>query len=118
MLFHNGKEIFKASAVKLSISKKIEIIRKTIPLMLNEGMWAIALSLVFRNYCRVSETYIPAITVVDNVFDLLNVAYYGCSVAAGIVIGKVLGTGNMKKHGRHRKNSLLFALQQVSVPRC
>lgn len=71
--------------------------------MLNEGMWAIALSLVFRNYCRVSETYIPAITVVDNVFDLLNVAYYGCSVAAGIVIGKVLGTGNMKKHGRHRK---------------
>lgn len=110
MLFHNGKEIFKASAVKLSISKKIEIIRKTIPLMLNEGMWAIALSLVFRNYCRVSETYIPAITVVDNVFDLLNVAYYGCSVAAGIVIGKVLGTGNMKKAWTTSKKLIAICL--------
>ena len=65
--------------------------------MLIKNGRAIALSLVFRNYCRVSETYNPAITVVDNVFDLLNVAFYGCSVAAGIVIGKVLGSGDMKK---------------------
>lgn len=97
MMFNHGKEIFMGSDIKLNFYKKVEIIKKTIPLMFNEGMWAIALSLVFRNYCHVSETYIPAITVVDNVFDLLNVAFYGCSVASGIVIGKVLGTGDMKK---------------------
>ncbi len=110
ILFHNGKEIFTANNIKLNLAKKIEIIRKTIPLMFNEGMWAIALSLVFRNYCRVSETYIPAITVVDNVFDLLNVAFYGCSVAAGIVIGKVLGSGDMKKAWSTSKKLIAICL--------
>lgn len=110
MVFHHGKEIFVTGKEKLSVSKKIEVIKKTIPLMFNEGMWAIALSLVFRNYCHVSETYIPAITVVDNVFDLLNVAYYGCSVASGIVIGKVLGTGDMKQAWNTSKKLIAICL--------
>lgn len=110
MLFHNGKEIFREKDETLNFSKKMIIIKKTIPLMFNEGMWAIALSLVFRNYCHVSETYIPAITVVDNVFDLLNVAFYGCSVAAGIVIGKVLGTGDMKKAWSTSKKLIAICL--------
>lgn len=110
MIFHHGKEIFKTSSVRLNLTKKLEIMKKTIPLMFNEGLWAIALSLVFRNYCHVSETYIPAITVVDNVFDLLNVAFYGCSVASGIVIGKILGTGDMKKAWNTSKRLIAVCL--------
>ena len=110
MVFNNGKEIFFTKEFKLSLSKKFTIIKKTIPLMFNEGIWAIALSLVFRNYCHVSETYIPAITVVDNVFDLLNVAYYGCSVASGIVMGKELGAGDMKKAWNVSKRLIAICL--------
>lgn len=110
-VFNNGKEIFFDTTNKsLTIKKKINIIKKTIPLMLNEGLWGIALSLVFKNYCYVSETYIPAITVVDNVFDMMNVAYVGCSMASGIVIGKVLGTGDMKAAWKTAKRLIIIGL--------
>lgn len=62
------------------------------------------------DYIRIVETYIPAITVVDNVFDLLNVAFYGCSVASGIVIGKILGTGDMKKAWNTSKRLIAICL--------
>ena len=56
--------------------------------------------MVFRNYCRINEEYIPAITVVDNVFDLVNVAFAGCSTAAGVMMGKILGAGRLQEAGK------------------
>ena len=110
LVFNNGKEIFTKGYGTLSRNVKLGIMKKTIPLMFNEGIYAIALTLVFRNYCVVNEAYIPAVTVVDNVFDLINVAFMGCAHAAGIVIGKVLGSGNMEKAKEESKKLIVLGL--------
>lgn len=110
LLFNNGKEIFTKGYGTLSRNVKLGIMKKTIPLMFNEGIYAIALTLVFRNYCVVNEAYIPAVTVVENVFDLINVAFMGCAHAAGIVIGKVLGSGNMEKAKEESKKLIVLGL--------
>lgn len=106
----NGKEVFMKGAKGLTWEKRILIVRKTVPLMMNEGIWALSLSLIFRNYCLVSERYIPAITVVDNVFDLVNVTFFGCSLASEIIIGKILGTGEMDQAKRVAKRLILMGL--------
>ena len=54
---------------------EMEIMKKTIPLMFNEGIYAVALTLVFRNYCVVNEAYIPAVTVVQTHLIWLHVAF-------------------------------------------
>lgn len=110
LVFNNGKEIFTKGYGALSRNAKLGIMKKTIPLMFNEGIYAIALTLVFRNYCVVNEAYIPAVTVVDNVFDLVNVAFMGCAHAAGIVIGKVLGSGNMEEAKAKSKKLIVLGL--------
>ncbi len=110
LVFNNGKEIFTKGYGTLSRNVKLGIMKKTIPLMFNEGIYAIALTLVFRNYCVVNEAYIPAVTVVENVFDLINVAFMGCAHAAGIVIGKVLGSGNMEKAKEESKKLIVLGL--------
>lgn len=110
LVFHHGKEIFSKGYGALSRTVKLQIMKKTIPLMFNEGIYAIALTLVFRNYCVVNEAYIPAVTVVDNVFDLVNVAFMGCAHAAGIVIGKILGSGNMEKAKSESKKLIVLGL--------
>ena len=51
-----------------------------------------------------------SITVVDNVYDLINVAYFGCSMASGIVIGKILGTNNMDRAKRVAKGLICICL--------
>ena len=111
---YNGKEIFFGREGTLDRRTKRFVVKKTVPLMLNEGIWAVALSMVFRNYCHVSEADIPAITVVDNVFDMMNVAYVGCSMASGIIAGKILGSGNMKEAWKIAKR-LIFIGLAVSV---
>lgn len=104
------KEVFTRGYGSLSRRMKMEIMKKTIPLMFNEGIYAVALTLVFRNYCVVNEAYIPAVTVVDNVFDLVNVAFMGCAHAAGIVIGKVLGSGNIEEAKAKSKKLIVLGL--------
>ncbi len=108
LFFQDGKEIFTRNYGALSARIKLIIMKKTIPLMINESIYAVALTLVFRNYCVVNEAYIPAVTVVDNVFDLVNVAFMGCANAAGIVIGKELGYGDMD--GARSKSKKLIRL--------
>lgn len=73
------------------------MLRKILPLIVNETVWAAALNMIFKNYCYVNENYIPAITVVDNIFDMVNVAFIGCSTTAGIVMGKWLGANKLSE---------------------
>ena len=110
MGLYKGKELFFKGGNKLDKRTRLFVVKKTIPLMLNEGIWAVALSLVFRNYCHVSEGDIPAITVVDNVFDMMNVAYVGCSMASGIIVGKILGSGDRKAAWKTAKRLILIGL--------
>lgn len=85
---------------RLTIETKWFMVQKIIPLICNETIWAVALTMVFRNYCRIHEDAIPAITVADNVFDLVNVAFAGCSTAAGVMMGKILGAGRLEEAGK------------------
>lgn len=82
-----------------SLSRQIRgnMLKKILPLIVNETVWAAALNMIFKNYCYVNETYIPAITVVDNIFDMMNVAFIGCSMTAGIVMGKYLGANKLSE---------------------
>lgn len=114
----SGKEIFGEKIGALDKTKKMRIIKKIIPLMVNEGLYAIALSLIFRNYCIVSEANIPAVTVVDNVYDFVNVAFVGVSQAAGIIIGKVLGTGNMEIAKKTANRLLVIGVTTSVIGSC
>lgn len=98
---------------QLTKETKLFIIQKIIPLICNETIWAVALTMVFRNYCRINEEYIPAITVVDNVFDLVNVAFAGCSTAAGVMMGKILGSGKLGEAREDAKKMIKINLAVV-----
>lgn len=99
VLFCRGqkKEGEKRKREFLSRQIRGNMLKKILPLIVNETVWAAALNMIFKNYCRVNETYIPAITVVDNIFDMVNVAFIGCSMTAGIVMGKYLGADKLSE---------------------
>ncbi len=82
---------------KISEKDKINyfhILKKVIPLVLNEGVWALSKNIVFYNYCKVNEDYIPALTINDNIYDIVDAIIFGCAVSAGVIIGEELGAGN------------------------
>lgn len=81
----------------LSKEKAIEIIHKSLPLICNETIWALSMNLIFLNYCFVDESYIPALTVVDQIGSLSYVVFAGFASAVGVVIGNTLGANELDK---------------------
>lgn len=82
---------------RFSLREKYKIAQRAIPLVCNEFIWSLGLSLIFMNYCAVDERYIPALTVVDTIASMIYVAFSGCSAVTGVVIGNDLGAGKLKQ---------------------
>lgn len=83
--------------LKLDLDKEtcIAVIEKALPLMGNEFIWSVGLNLVFINYSYIAEECIPALTVADNIKNLISVAFNGLATATGICIGELLGANKL-----------------------
>lgn len=73
-----------------------EIVHKTLPLVFNELIWSVSLSLIFMNYCHVDEKLIPAITVADQIAALVYVVFAGFATSVGVIIGNSLGANDLQ----------------------
>ncbi|TDW16383.1 putative MATE family efflux protein [Breznakia blatticola] len=104
LLFQRNATLHLGKSVgKMQSESKYNIIKNTIPLIFNEIIWSVGLSVVFMNYCYVNEAFIPALTVVDNVSSLVYVAFAGCAAATGAIVGNDLGANEMEQA---RKDSM------------
>lgn len=86
--------------VSLDRSFKSMVLKRALPLMTNELIWSIGLNVVFISYTYAGESFIPAVTVVDSISNLVYVVFSGCSVAISAIIGKTLGSGDMERAKR------------------
>ena len=90
----------RGSRVSLAVNQKFQMMKKILPLILNESIWALSQNIVFLNYCNVNEDYIPALTVTDNIYNIIDVIIYSCAVSAGVIIGEKLGAGEFTEAKR------------------
>ncbi|WP_196029479.1 MATE family efflux transporter [Longicatena caecimuris] len=95
---------------RFSLREKYKIAQRAIPLVCNEFIWSLGLSLIFMNYCAVDERYIPALTVVDTIASMIYVAFSGCSAVTGVVIGNDLGAGKLKQAKLDAKKMIRIGL--------
>lgn len=73
------------------------MIRKAIPLALNEILFSLALAVIFLSYTRCDQTLIPALSVVDTVMQIAYIIFSGLSSAVSILIGNKLGAGKLEE---------------------
>lgn len=95
---------------RLPFSLAKVILRRVIPLVFNETIWALCMSAVFLNYCFVDEAYIPAITVVDQIANLVFVVFSGFATAVGVVIGNSLGANRIDQAKQQAKTMVKLGL--------
>ena len=96
----------------LPSSMRWTVIRKALPLMGNELIWSLGLNMILINYSFIAEQYIPAITVVREHQQIsVYVAFSGCSVAVGVIIGQALGSGKLELQAKQDAKKMIgFAL--------
>ena len=91
------------------------MVRKAIPLTINEVMYSIGLSLVFISYMRVDDYLIAAISVVDTVVQIALIIFSGLSSAIAILIGNRLGANQIDEAKANARKLITFGVMCAIV---
>ena len=67
------------------------------PLILSETLWQVADTVITQSYSYFGVSAIAAINMATTIASLINTAFFSMGVAIGIILGNILGTGDMKK---------------------
>jgi putative MATE family efflux protein len=74
-----------------------DVARKGSPLLANEFLWSMGKSSIVQAYSYRGLTVIAAMNICSTVANLFNIFYMSVGTAVAILLGQVLGTGDMEK---------------------
>ena len=74
----------------------IDVIRKTMPLIFNEAIWAVAISMLSRCYSERGLGAVAAVNIAGAVTNVTSVVFLAIGTTAGIVMGNLLGAGKLE----------------------
>lgn len=93
----------------MRISKELffRILRKTLPLMLNETLWAGGMALLSQAYSVHGYNVVAADNICRTISNVFNVSFMALSTAIGIIVGQLLGA-NKKAEAVDTDRKLIF----------
>ncbi|MDD7771278.1 MAG: MATE family efflux transporter [Firmicutes bacterium] len=87
--------LYKSMRIPLRLAGKIAA--KGLPLIINEALWAGSVALLNQCYSIRSYDVVAAINISTTISNVLNVAFLAMGNAIGIIIGQMLGAGELEK---------------------
>ena len=97
--------VFRSMKVPRELAAKIII--RGLPLAVNEGLWSSGMAVLNQCYSRRGLDVVAATNISSTIFNLFGVIFIALGSAVGIIIGQILGAGDMKK-ARETDTRLVF----------
>ncbi len=96
----------------LRIPKKLvgSISKKTLPLMINETLWAGGMALLTQCYSWRGYDVVSACNIASTISNVFNVAFLAMGSAIGIIVGQQLGAGKMKEAVDTDRKLIVFSV--------
>ena len=88
-----------------------QFILKTLPLMANETLWSLGMTVLNQCYSYRSLDAVAAVNIESTLWNLLTVAFVATGEAVGIVVGQKLGAGDIetaKDYGLKMRDLTVF----------
>jgi putative MATE family efflux protein len=103
---------FKRALRSFRIPKKLllGISMKGLPIMANEFFWSLAMTLRNQTYSTRGLDVVAAMNIHTTLFNLFNVVYLSLGVAVSIIIGKLLGAGEIEKAKDTDRKMIFFSV--------
>jgi putative MATE family efflux protein len=73
------------------------------PVIMNEFMWGLGITMYSLAYGRMGDNAMAAITITQNIEQILQVVFMGISNATAVILGNELGAGKLKEAELHAK---------------
>lgn len=84
-----------------------------LPVIINEFMWGLGVTMYSLAYGRMGDDAVAAITISGTIQDLAVVLFAGLSAACAVILGNELGAGKLARAERYAQN--FFVLQFLIV---
>lgn len=84
--------------------------KTVLPVILNEFMWGLGVTIYALAYGRMGDSAVAAITITQTTEQILSVMTMSISNAAAIILGNELGAGRIKDAEQHAKNLIVIQL--------
>ena len=76
-----------------------EYIKTSLPVIGNEFMWGLGITMYSLAYGRMGDTAVAAITISQTIQDMMMVFFQGIAAAASVILGNELGAGRTEEAG-------------------
>lgn len=90
------------------------------PVIANEFMWGLGVTIYSLVYGRMGDGAVAAITICQSVEQVYQVIFQGLSAATAVILGNILGSGNLKRAEEYAKHFILlqFILSLMAMGVC
>lgn len=96
-------------SLRIPVSLFFRIVRKGMPLLINEAMWSIGMTMLNQSYSTRGLDVVPALNISSTIYNLSGVVYMALGNAVGILIGQMLGANEPEEKVRDADRKLIFA---------
>lgn len=84
-----------------------DIIKKGTPLMVNEMLWSMGMTVIVQCYAVRGLEVVAALNISSTITNLFNIVYIQLGASIAIVVGQLLGAGKLKE-ARDADNKMIF----------
>lgn len=86
---------YRSLAIPGTLVKRILI--SGLPLAVNEGLWSAGMAVLNRCYSQCGIEVVAATNISSTIFNLFSVIFIALGNSVGIIVGQILGSGDMEK---------------------
>lgn len=107
------KGLYKTFKIPLDLVKKVMI--TGLPLMINEALWGLGMTVINQGYSMRGMVAVNGISISSTIINMFNIVMMALGSSVGIIVGKILGSGDMKKARDYDTKLIAFSTAVSTV---